>query len=130
LPLVVAVGAPFAIALFACGGGTPDPKVASTDPTDTSTTTATATAPTTTASASASDDADDGNEDDTIPTADILCKHLADVLKGKAGALAACVKDMEKKQVDDENYFVCYAPCAMSASSPADDDACKTKCKK
>jgi hypothetical protein len=113
--------------IVACGGGTPDPKTAGGGG---ETTTSTATQPTAVPVASTSTSADDGDEDDTIPTADIVCKHLQDVLKGKAGALQTCVAELEKKQTDDVNYYVCYAGCTMSATSAEAAEACKAKCKK
>ena len=127
LAALAAVGPLFII--VACGGGTPDAKAPSGDGTGTTAKTG-ATTDTTAAAASASASSDDDDEDDSIPTADVICKHLADVLKGKAGALQTCMRELEKKQDDDANYFVCFAGCAMPATSGDAIDACKAKCKK
>ena len=128
LAALAAVGPLFII--VACGGGTPDAKTPSGDGAGTTTAAATTTDPTSTAVASASASSDDNDEDDSIPTSDVICKHLADVLKGKAGSLKACIAELEKKQDDDANYFVCFAGCAMPATTGDAIDACKAKCKK
>jgi hypothetical protein len=116
------------VVFLACGGGKP----AETGGTGTSAegpTPVPTTAATTTAAPSAS--ADDGDDEDaSIPTADVLCKHIGDVLKGKAPALAACIAEFEKKQVDDLNGYVCQATCVMSANAADAVEACKAKCKK
>ena len=79
--------------------------------------------------ASASASSDDA-EDDSIPSADVICKHVEDVLKAKAGALKTCISELEKKQDEDVNYYVCYAGCSMSATTGEAITACKAKCKK
>lgn len=125
LAALAAVGPLLAI-VVACGGGTPDPKTSggggNADPT--------ATQPTPVPVASSSTDGDDDLEDDSIPTADVICKHLEDVLKGKAGALQTCITELEKKQNEDVNYYVCFAGCSMAATTGDAVEACKAKCKK
>ncbi len=125
LSLASVVVAPLFV-FVACGGGKPAETAGagtSGEPTAVPTSTPTA-APSTSATN------DDDDEDASIPTADVLCKHIGDVLKGKAPALATCIAEFEKKQVDDLNGYVCSATCVMSANAPDAVEACKAKCKK
>jgi hypothetical protein len=125
LAVLALVGPLFVV--VACGGGTPDPKTSggggetvptSPEPTPVPVASTTATA------------TDDDGDVDSIPTADVVCKHLDEVLKGKAGALGTCITELQKKQTDDVNYYVCYAGCSMAATTADAAEACKTKCKK
>lgn len=118
---------PFVLFL-ACGGGKPAETGGAGTSAEGPTPVPTAAATPTAAPSTSADDGDD--EDDTIPTADVVCKHLGDVLKGKAPALATCVAEFEKKQLDDLNGYVCQATCVMSANAADAVEACKAKCKK